>query len=110
MINVGAGVYYIGAIADYRNQVSGSNENNNTLAGNRILIARSEPVASGAAHSLALKPDGSLWAGGSNYYGQLGDGTTIDKTAPVRVGKDAKWIAISEGLNHNLALKSDGTL
>jgi alpha-tubulin suppressor-like RCC1 family protein len=67
-------------------------------------------VASGAGHSLALKPDGGLWAWGSNSQGQLGDNLTTDKAAPVRIGKDTKWVAISAGLNHSLALKSDGTL
>jgi alpha-tubulin suppressor-like RCC1 family protein len=110
MISVTAGVYYIGAIVDYRNQVSESNEHNNARAGNRILIAKSEPVASGAGHSLALKSDGTLWAWGGNSHGQLGDGTRADKTIPVRIGKDAKWVAIAVGRDHSLALKSDGTL
>ncbi len=110
LISVNAGVYYIGAVADYRNQVAESNESNNSLAGSRILIARSEPVASGAAHSLALKSDGTLWAWGNNSHGQLGDGTKADKTIPVRIGKDMKWVAIATGRDHSLALKSDGTL
>jgi alpha-tubulin suppressor-like RCC1 family protein len=110
MINVAAGVYYIGAIVDYRNQVSESNEKNNSLAGNRILIVRSEPVASGASHSLALKSDGTLWAWGGNSHGQLGDGTKADKTIPVRIGSETKWVAIAAGRDHSLALKSDGTL
>jgi alpha-tubulin suppressor-like RCC1 family protein len=110
MIYVAAGVYYIGAIADYRNQVSESNENNNSRAGNRILIAGSEPVASGAGHSLALKSDGTLWAWGNNSHGQVGDGTKEDKTIPVRIGNDTKWVAIAAGREHSLALKSDGTL
>ena len=110
LISTATGIYYVGAVADYRKQVTESNEKNNTLAGNQILITASEPVASGAGHSLALKPDGTLWAWGSNSHGQLGDGTTTDKTSPVRIGKDTKWVAISAGLNHSLALKSDGTL
>ena len=32
-------------------------------------------VAAGDRHSLALKSDGTVWAWGSNDYGQLGDGT-----------------------------------
>ena len=110
LISATAGLYYIGAVADYRNQVAESNEKNNSRAGNRILITLSEPVTSGAGHSLALKLDGSLWAWGSNSHGQLGDGTTSDKNSPVRIGKDTNWVAISAGLNHSLALKSDGTL
>ena len=29
-------------------------------------------VAAGGGHSLALKKDGTVWAWGTNYYGQLG--------------------------------------
>jgi len=43
-------------------------------------------IAAGGGHSLALKEDGTLWAWGANFYGQLGDGTTIDKYTPVQIG------------------------
>lgn len=42
-------------------------------------------VAAGAAHSLFLKSDGTVLACGSNSVGQLGDGTTVDKSYPVAV-------------------------
>jgi len=35
-------------------------------------------IAAGGEHSLALKADGTVWAWGWNYYGQLGDGTRTD--------------------------------
>lgn len=35
--------------------------------------------------SLALKRNGSIWAWGANSWGQLGDGTKIDKSVPVHV-------------------------
>jgi len=37
------------------------------------------------AHSLAIDSTGQLWAWGENKYGQLGDGTTIDRLLPVKV-------------------------
>jgi alpha-tubulin suppressor-like RCC1 family protein len=50
-------------------------------------------IAAGGYHSLALKSDGSLWAWGENYYGQLGDNTTIGSITPVRVhgSNDVGW-------------------
>ena len=36
--NTAAGTYYLGAYADYQNQVPEYNENNNGLAGNQITI------------------------------------------------------------------------
>ena len=37
------------------------------------------------SHVLALKKGGSVWAWGTNDCGQLGDGTNIDRFAPVQV-------------------------
>lgn len=39
-------------------------------------------VTAGANHSLAIKKDGTLWSWGQNNYGQLGDGTTTDRSSP----------------------------
>ena len=67
-------------------------------------------VAAGGEHTVALKADGSLWAWGWNYYGQLGNGTTEDKNTPVRVGTDTNWASVSVGNFHTIASKRDGTL
>ena len=42
-------------------------------------------LADGAAHSLAVRSDGSVWAFGANADGQLGNGTTTASTTPVEV-------------------------
>ncbi len=69
-------------------------------------------VAAGASHSLALKNDGSLWAFGSNEFGQLGSptnsGSLVANPVPTQVLSDV--IAIAAGRFHSLALKSDGSL
>lgn len=36
-----------------------------------------------AAHSFMISSNGTLWASGSNEYGQLGDGTTINRSSPI---------------------------
>ena len=59
-------------------------------------------------HSLALKADGSLYAWGYNFYGQLGDGTTADQHSADLIGTG--YAAIAAGSQHTLALKADGTL
>jgi len=61
-------------------------------------------------HSLAIKSDGTLWAWGSNRFGQLGDGTTTDKHVPVQIDTAADWKEISAGVLYSLAIKTDGTL
>jgi alpha-tubulin suppressor-like RCC1 family protein len=41
-------------------------------------------IAGGAEHTLALRRDGTVWAWGHNEQGQLGDGTTTDRSTPVQ--------------------------
>lgn len=42
-------------------------------------------VASGSEHSLALTSTGRVLAWGDNDFGQLGDGTTVERDTPVRI-------------------------
>lgn len=42
--------------------------------------------ANGSANCGAIKTDKSLWVWGGNAKGQLGDGTTVDKSSPIQVG------------------------
>jgi alpha-tubulin suppressor-like RCC1 family protein len=67
-------------------------------------------AAAGGDFSLAVKRDGSLWASGSNIYGQLGLGDTAERHRLTMVGRDRDWTAVSAGLGHSLALKADGSL
>ena len=61
-------------------------------------------------HSIAIKTDGSLWAWGSNGFGQLGDGTSTPKNSPILIGQESKWQIISSQGSHTLSIKSDGSL
>ncbi|RZL77806.1 MAG: hypothetical protein EOP32_24030 [Rhodococcus sp. (in: high G+C Gram-positive bacteria)] len=65
-------------------------------------------LAAGFGHSLALKNDGSVWAWGFNKFGQLGDGTTVDRPQPVPTLLTSGAVAIASNGNHSLALKNDG--
>ncbi|MGK7313552.1 MAG: RCC1 domain-containing protein, partial [Candidatus Longimicrobiales bacterium M2_2A_002] len=42
-------------------------------------------VSAGGGHTMILRTDGTLWGTGLNAFGQLGDGTTADRTTPVQV-------------------------
>ena len=67
-------------------------------------------IAGGMYHTLAVKTDGTLWAWGYNYFGQLGLGDTITRTSPTRVNTDTNWKQVACGSIYTLALKTDGTL
>lgn len=51
-------------------------------------------ISVGTNHSIAIKTDGTLWAWGGNYFGQLGDGTTADKIVPTQIGSANNWSQI----------------
>ncbi len=61
-------------------------------------------------HSLALKNDGTVWAWGSDIYGQLGDGGNSTQPVPVQVSSLTNVIAITAGQTSSYALKNDGTV
>jgi len=70
----------------------------------------------GAREVITLKSDGTVWTWGLNARGQLGNGTTTDSSKPVQVlgpggtGHLNDIIAVMGGEQHNIALKSDGTV
>jgi len=42
-------------------------------------------IAGGEYHTIALNSDGTVWAWGENWDGQLGDGTETNSTTPVQI-------------------------
>ncbi|WP_019871412.1 RCC1 domain-containing protein [Salinispora oceanensis] len=69
-------------------------------------------VAAGDGHSLALTSAGTVLAWGRNRVGQLGDGSTINRSTPVDVSlpPGTTVTAVAAGFNHSLALTSAGTV
>lgn len=76
------------------------------VAGLNNIVA----ISLGGKHTLALKDDGTVWAWGNNWHGQLGNGQTLGSRTPVRVEGLSDVTAISAGWTHSLALKRDGTV
>lgn len=77
-------------------------------------------IAAGEEHALALLSDGTVEAWGTNNEGQLGDGSTSGpetcegetacSTRPQPVSSLTSVTAIATGIEHSLALQSDGTV
>lgn len=72
-------------------------------------------ITGGSGFSIALCADGSVLATGTNEHGQIGDGTTQDKSSWVNITNSGvlsgrRVISISSGEFHTVALCSDNTL
>ncbi|MCL1982098.1 MAG: S-layer homology domain-containing protein, partial [Clostridiales bacterium] len=65
-------------------------------------------MAAGDGHAMALKEDGSLWIWGNNTQGQLGDGTSKDRSKPQKVLDNV--VDMDGGSSHTLAVQADGSL
>lgn len=84
--------------------------NSGVLSGKNII-----QIAAGANHSVALASDGTVYAWGNNTNGQLGNGTNNSSNVPVAVFTSGELngkliIKIAAGVNHTVALASDGTV
>jgi alpha-tubulin suppressor-like RCC1 family protein len=59
---------------------------------------------------LTAAGDSVAWAWGSNFSGELGDGTNTERVTPVRVQNLSGLLTVTAGGGHNLALKNDHTV
>ncbi|MBF9224014.1 RCC1 domain-containing protein [Hymenobacter ruricola] len=89
---------------------SGLNAANPTPAATgTALVTRS--LSLGLDFGLAVRGDGTLWAWGSNAFGQLGLPIAMASTTrPVRVGTATDWVMVAAGQFHSLGLRADGSL
>jgi alpha-tubulin suppressor-like RCC1 family protein len=104
----------------------GENTNGQLGTNNRIVYSspvqigtdtdwRTVNMGSGATRNsvMAIKTNGTLWAWGSDSYGNLGLSSIITRSSPVQVGTDTNWSTISHeasGQYATLAVKTNGTL
>jgi len=70
-----------------------------------------EKIATGYRHTIAIKDDGTLWGWGANWRGQLAQNPDeLEFTSPVQISYDNNWKEIDCGVDHSIAVKTDGTL
>ena len=82
-----------------------------------IILFLNETIVSvslGGNHSSVLTSSGRLFIWGDNSFGQIGDGTTIDRATPVDITNGFNLFAgeiivsVSLGSNHSSAITSNG--
>jgi len=70
-------------------------------------------ISIGTRHTCAILDNASVSCWGANYYGELGDGTTIDRSTPAQIsslGTGRTAVAISSGGSRTCAVLDDGTV
>ena len=75
-------------------------------------------VSAGDKHTVGRRADGTIWSWGDNTNGQLGLAALTDSALPAQVslptqiGPDTsnRWVSVSAGNAHTLAIRSDGAL
>ena len=69
-------------------------------------------VSAAGAHVLVIGSDGQLYSWGDNSFGQVGDGTTVNRPTPevVTLAPGVTPVSVAAGQNHSLAVGSDGHL
>lgn len=97
--------------------------NNNGEVGDGTTTERHVPTKSGSAkdwaklsggasgtHFCGIKAGGGLWCWGRNADGQLGIGSTVNKSSPMMAGRDVDWESVAAGGSHTCAVKKGGAL
>lgn len=80
-------------------------------------LGQIKDIATGGAHGLALKSDGTVWSWGLNTRGQLGDGTSVTRATPIQVidpSDPTGFLTSVKSIYANdatsFAIKNDGTV
>ena len=77
---------------------------------NKYWTTISTGGGAGKSTSCAVDKEGSLWCWGNNFYGQLGDGSNVDKSLPTLVSNFSKGNQIVIGYHHICSIDMEGFL
>ena len=79
-----------------------------TGASGATIEPTAQTISAGYYLSMFIASDGTLWGCGSNYRGQVGDGTKEDRSVPVKIMDNV--VSVSAGYEHTMAITEDGSL
>ena len=79
------------------------------IEGQEIIDSGIKAIATGNAHSVVIKNDGTLWGWGTNGYGQIGNDFS-NYHRHRQIGTDNDWEFVSAGSAYTILIKEDGSL
>jgi alpha-tubulin suppressor-like RCC1 family protein len=88
----------------------GTTSRNSLTPVNVSGISNAVAVSVGNNQSCAVLADATVRCWGNNYFGQLGNGTTIDSSIPVTVSGLSSVVAVNSGDRQTCAVLVDGTV
>ncbi len=90
----------------------GANASGKVASANiNVAVTCGATISGSVAHTCALTSSGSVLCWGSNEYGQLGNGSTANSTAPVQaVGIPSAAVSVTTGYNSTCALTDAGNV
>ena len=103
------GANYNGQLGNGENGANFSDKSKDKTAPIPVGTERNwQSISGGYGHSAALKDNGTLYTWGSNHAGQLGDGSTTNRSSPTEISTG--WKALGAGNLFTLALKTSNTI
>lgn len=108
------GIYILSGGTLQHHYMSGTAKSNSfnygkPMTGVQKIAAHSNAQPSWCSY-YALKRDGTVWAWGKNNYGQLGDGTIIDRAQAVQVDISEKVVDVAVCSGYTVFLTESGNL
>jgi len=73
-----------------------------------VTTSDASGFVSGSAHTCGVTPTGAAYCWGTNFAGQLGDGTTANRLVPTPVADGLTFAAVSAGTNHTCGATTSG--
>jgi len=67
-------------------------------------------ISAGSSHTAAITMSNELWVWGNNNSGQLGDGTSMRRYLPIRIGSGTSWSYVTAGASFTVAITTSGQL
>lgn len=83
---------------------------NLTVSEEKKYVKVSAGAPLGGGYSLAIDEEGNLWVWGDNTYGQLGDGTKVEKLNPIQINLDINIKAIETETSSSIVIDENNTL